>query len=193
MADKKRTGSYRKSHSPEYTAWVAIKQRCYNPKHDSYPQYGGRGIAMFEPWKESYDLFLEHVGRRPYRGYSIDRIDTNVGYFPGNLRWASASQQQRNRRDNMNLTFDGETKLVRDWAKQLGISITAINGRLKKGWSPERTLTEAVNTWKTRYLTAAGTTLSLTEWSAKTGINKNTIRGRLSAGWPAERALGLEP
>lgn len=84
--------------TPEYNAWSSMKGRCHNPRDKGYPNYGGRGIEVCESWRNSYQAFLGDVGRRPGPGYSIDRIDVNGNYEPGNVRWATARQQVRNRR-----------------------------------------------------------------------------------------------
>jgi hypothetical protein len=85
----------------EYRAWLAAKQRCTNPKNPEWKNYGGRGITMCEQWRNSYVAFLayilEHLGRCP-SGMSLDRIDNDKGYEPGNIRWATASEQTWNRR-----------------------------------------------------------------------------------------------
>ncbi|MEV8032248.1 hypothetical protein [Streptomyces sp. NPDC086182] len=86
------------SRSPEWMAWQGMRQRCTNPKSLQWPNYGGRGIQVCDEWLNSFEAFLAEVGRRPTDGHSIDRIDTNGNYEPGNVRWATASQQQRNTR-----------------------------------------------------------------------------------------------
>jgi hypothetical protein len=84
--------------SDEYRVWTHMKQRCFNPNHKSYLYYGGRGITVCDRWKNSFAAFLEDMGRRP-EGLSIDRFpDNNVNYEPGNCRWATASQQNANKR-----------------------------------------------------------------------------------------------
>ena len=81
--------------------WTSVKQRCYNPKNHSYRHYGGRGISVHEPWITSRIAFItwinENLGPRP-EGMSLDRIDNDGNYEPGNLRWATQSDQIRNRR-----------------------------------------------------------------------------------------------
>lgn len=82
---------------PAYMCWVAMRQRCTNPKHVSYPRYGGNGIAVCGRWRD-FRLFLKDVGPRPSLGHSLDRIDCAGNYEPGNVRWATRSEQEKNKR-----------------------------------------------------------------------------------------------
>lgn len=84
--------------SLEFRAWCAAKERCYNVNMEHYENYGGRGIKMCDEWKNDFSAFLSHIGRKPRRGMSLDRIDVNGNYEPGNVRWATASEQRLNQR-----------------------------------------------------------------------------------------------
>ena len=84
--------------SVEHQTWSMAKQRCTNPNNNGYPEYGGRGITFFEGWKNDFDAFLRHIGPKPTPQHSLDRIDNERGYEPGNVRWATKTEQINNRR-----------------------------------------------------------------------------------------------
>jgi hypothetical protein len=86
------------SHHPLYPRWIQIKQRCTNPNSDSWPDYGGRGISMHPAWADDFAKFLADVGDSPGPEWSLDRKNNNLGYEPGNLRWARRTTQAMNRR-----------------------------------------------------------------------------------------------
>lgn len=89
--------------TPIYKTWDGLKQRCLNPNNKNYKGYGGRGIAVSPRWlgQEGFQNFFEDVGQRPGPEYSLDRINNDGNYEPGNVRWATSKQQGRNRRDNV--------------------------------------------------------------------------------------------
>ena len=128
--------------TPEYRAWRGLKGRCLDSGDKEYHRYGGRGITVCQRWIESYENFLADVGRRPSEGHSLDRIDVNGNYEPGNCRWATRKEQQRNRRDNFMLTHDGRTLPVSVWAKEIGVSTSTLKYRIKvKGLSASAAIT----------------------------------------------------
>lgn len=85
---------------PLYYTWMQMKQRCYNPNATSYKNYGGRGITVFAEWRESFQTFLDYVGPRP-EGKTMDRINNDGNYEPGNVRWATGVEQIANRRSSV--------------------------------------------------------------------------------------------
>ena len=86
--------------TPEYITWRNMLQRCGNPRAHNYKYYGGRGIRVCDRWVNSYTDFLLDVGRKPTDEHTLDRIDVNGNYEPGNVRWATWSEQAANKRDN---------------------------------------------------------------------------------------------
>lgn len=125
---------------PEYHAWVAMKQRCYDKNCRPYRNYGARGITVCAKW-HNFWAFLSDVGLRPSPKHSIDRINNEGNYEPGNVRWATQSQQLANTRRTRLLTFNGETLPLAHWAKRLGMSQGTLHGRIvKRGWPVEKAL-----------------------------------------------------
>lgn len=120
--------------SAEYMTWAQMKSRCTNPNHPSFAGYGGRGIKVCPQWLLSFEQFLADMGRRP-EGHSLERIDNEKGYAPSNCRWASMKEQNNNRRNNVRLEMDGESRTLTEWADKLGISPITVKSRLKAGWS----------------------------------------------------------
>jgi hypothetical protein len=122
----------------EYRAWSRMLERCRNPNDRSFKWYGGRGIKVCEEWQGDggFERFMEHVGHRPSDRHSLDRIDNDGNYEPGNVRWATKKEQQRNRRTNNVLTIDGVTKCVAEWAEESPVPESTIRGRLERGWRP---------------------------------------------------------
>ena len=108
-------------------------QRCRNPRDRWYAAYGGRGIAVAPEWL-SYERFLQDVGPRPSADHSIDRIDNERGYEPGNVRWATRIEQARNRRTNRLISALGVTLSVSEWAERTGVNRQTIYDRLRRGW-----------------------------------------------------------
>lgn len=115
-----------------YISWSLMKTRCLVQSAHNYVNYGGRGIKVCPEWLASFENFLNDMGARP-DGMSLDRIDVDGHYEPGNCRWATRKQQNNNRRDTRYLTLDGRTMCLSDWAKERGLMVNTITGRLASG------------------------------------------------------------
>lgn len=133
--------------TPEYIAWNNMMARCYNPKHSQYKDYGGRSIWVYWEWYDSPEHYVNYVrevlGPKPSKSHTVDRIDNDEGYVPGNLRWASKKQQQNNRREHHNallVTHKGKTLNLTQWSQQTGIKYKALYWRFKNGWKPSEIL-----------------------------------------------------
>lgn len=136
-----------KSQTSEYTAWINIQSRCHNEKDEYYKDYGGRGIKVCDRWrfgengKPGFLCFLEDMGLKPDKKLSLDRVNGNGDYKKENCRWATAAQQARNKRNNVHITYNGETHILKDWAPIVGIPYNVLWKRYHRKWSTEKMLT----------------------------------------------------
>lgn len=117
----KSRGTHNLSTSPLYGIWHGMMQRCYNPTVDHYARYGGRGIQVCDEW-HSLERFHHDMLPGFLPGLTLDRQDNEKGYFPSNVKWSSQVEQQRNRRNNRLITFEGVTQCASAWAESIGIS-----------------------------------------------------------------------
>lgn len=125
----------RKAH-PLYTIWCNMRTRCRSKSSSAFKRYGGRGVKVCDRWMD-FEKFVEDMGDRPSMEHSIDRIDNNGDYEPGNCRWATSHAQTRNYSRNVVITIGGESRVMSDWAMLNGISISLASARIRKlGWSP---------------------------------------------------------
>lgn len=185
-----------------------MKQRCFNPNNKDYRLYGARGISVCDKWRKSFELFLEDVGRRPSPSHSLDRRENNGNYEPGNVRWATPTEQVRNsRRKICYFSFKGLKLTTKELAnrpeiKKLGISHLTLRNRLKNyGWSVVRATTTPVlppefseechRAWsdKSKKLTFNGFTATITQWAKRLGCSRDAIVWRIKKGWSVRRIL----
>jgi hypothetical protein len=124
--------------SRAYAAWADMISRCTNPRIARYPSYGGRGITVCPRWHVSFEAFLADVGEPPSPAHSLDRIDNDGNYEPGNVRWATRTEQMRNTRQNRLINFRGRLVPVAELAEIAGIHPRTLKDRLDRGWPPER-------------------------------------------------------
>lgn len=136
---------------PEYRAWRHLRERCSEPSDPNFRNYGGRGIKVCPAWDHSFAQFLHDVGRRPSPRHSIDRINNDGHYEPGNVRWATQSEQNSNKRGQYPLTYKGETMLLTHWARRLGMRQCVLRQRIVElGWDVERALTTPTDAYRKR-------------------------------------------
>lgn len=121
------------SHGPEWRSWSAMRDRCEREGATGYSIYGGRGVRVCDRWA-SFELFFADMGPRP-PGTTLDRIDPDGHYEPNNCRWATALEQNRNRRRTVFLEANGQRKALSDWAERLGVSHITLYKRYAAGWS----------------------------------------------------------
>ena len=125
-----------------YKIYTGMKDRCLNPKSKYYRRYGGRGITVCEEWKKDSSSFFRWALSNGYKeGLSLDRINNDGNYEPGNCRWATRTQQMNNTRTNKYMTHDGVTMTMKQWSIELGIPYSVLKNRSKAGWSDEDMLT----------------------------------------------------
>lgn len=138
-------GTYKdgRTKHPLYGTWFAMIKRCENPNAIHYDRYGGRGIKVCEEWHDFWKFveWSDSIGGRP-KGYTIDRKDNDGDYCPKNCRWADNNTQSNNKSSNTIIEYNGVSKTVTEWAKELNMRPQALFHRLNRGWSIKRALTE---------------------------------------------------
>lgn len=169
---------------PTWNSWQSMIQRCNNSQ---WKHYHGRGITVCERW-QVFENFLADMGERP-PGTTLDRIDNEGNYEPGNCRWADHRTQLNNRSNfNRHLTFEGRTQTMAEWARERGLGVTTLCERLQAGWTTERALTTPPRGH--RFITYQGRTQSVADWARELGLQGSTLYNRLNRSkWPIERAL----
>ena len=175
---------------PLLAIWEGMIGRCTNPNNKDFPRYGGRGISVCPEWIASYEAFESYMLPRP-SGASIDRIDNDGNYEPGNVQWATVTEQARNRRSNKIIHFKGHSKTVAEWAEILGLNPITLSGRLRR-MNVEDALNAPPN--PRHEVTFRGETKTLSEWAREKGMQRKALHARIFInGWSVERALTTPP
>lgn len=206
--------SHMMSQTREYQCWAHMKARCNDVNHPAYKNYGGRGITVCTRWLNGFEFFFADMGKKPSKGLEIDRIDNDRGYDPGNCRWATRSQNARNKRPKTLgqhgvrfLTAFGKTQCLSEWAREFGHSCALLCYRLRNGWDIEKALRTRPNELAKQFGTASaikhrkhwvqhdGHRLTLEQACALTGVKpscaiaricRRNIHPRLACGLPLE-------
>lgn len=178
--------------TPTYICWKTMRARCNYSGDIGFANYGGRGITICERWNE-FKNFLEDMGERPGKKMTVERKDTNGNYCKENCLWATYKTQERNRRNNRRITFNGQTKCLEEWANEIGVTHGTLSDRLKRGWSLDEAFTKSPlghhrNKRSNVMLTINGVTKCVTEWAEETGVPRHVICRRIKTGWSAENA-----
>lgn len=131
--------------SKEWKAWMSMKSRVghHHPKAEQY--YRCKGVTIAPEWQNDFEAFLAYVGNAPSSEHSIDRIRGDGNYEPGNVKWSTVVEQNRNKSDNVWVDVDGEPRLLVELASERGIPYQTLNWRLQRAkWPVERALSEPV-------------------------------------------------
>lgn len=131
--------------NPTYRSWHAMVSRCTNQNDRSWRHYGGSGVSVFHEWLD-FSAFVAYMGERP-QDTTLDRIDNSRGYEPGNVRWASAKRQSRNRSCTLTASLDGTRVAVADLAEERGLSPGLVSQRLRSGWSLDKAIMTPRRAW----------------------------------------------
>lgn len=126
-----------------YREWRSMISRCFNDNYKGYADYGGRGITVSGQWVKSFETYYDYVSKLPHfgeDGYSLNRIDNDGNYEPGNVEWADRIVQANNKRSNRLLTYNGYTRTIAELAREKGMTYTSLYHRIERGWSVESAL-----------------------------------------------------
>lgn len=141
---KKTVATHGMSRDPRTGAWRNFVSRCTNPDNAHFKNYGGRGIKVCDAWLESLTAFVEHIGPRPSPGMTVERIDNNGNYEPGNVKWATRKVQARNKRSTFQVAIDDRKQCIQDWATDLGVTANHFYRRMRKGMTPQQAIEDVM-------------------------------------------------
>jgi hypothetical protein len=127
-----------------------MKQRCFNPNNEAFNDYGGRGIIVHPRWIDSFENFISDLGPRPSPEHTLERGDVNGNYDKSNCYWATMQEQQNNKRNNVVLQHNGESKTIAEWVRDKNVNYSAIRKRLESGWSVHDALETRIREHKKR-------------------------------------------
>lgn len=131
--------------TPEFRSYRHMLNRCFNANVPRYPNYGGRGITVCEEWRGNggFDKFYAYIGARPTPAHSLDRIDTNGNYEPGNVKWSLPKEQMRNRQNAVKLIYQGELRPLADLCEFFSVPYMVAWKRHRRGLPVEKIFGDA--------------------------------------------------
>lgn len=175
-----------RSKTRAHRIWCNMKDRCYREKNPAYKNYGARGIKVYDKWKNSFEKFIADVGEPP-PGHSMERINNDLGYFPGNVRWATPAEQALNTRRNTFVEWQGNRMTLGEAIKKSGVSRAAVMHRLARGWSTNRALETPL---KYTMVERNGERIKLSDVSREVGVPYYILYQRvIKGGWSLEDAI----
>lgn len=188
------------SKTAEYSTWKAMIGRVDDLKSNRAKDYAGRGIKVCQRWRDSFEAFYEDMGPKPSDDHSLDRKDNDGDYCPENCRWATRSEQQRNKRTTNQYTLNGKTQSAVAWAEEYGVPEGVLWYRLSRGWDLETALVTPqqkprgpqTTPPKDRVIEYQGRSQTMAEWAEEFGLTVKIVDGRLNAGWSMDR-IRLKP
>lgn len=187
----KRNKTHGMTKTPEYSVYKHMIARCERPSDKRFYCYGARGIKVCERWRgeNGFQNFIADVGRRPVRGYSIDRINNDGNYEPSNCKWSTRIEQANNKSKNIYITYKGETKTLKEWSRELGLNYKNLWERMSYGWSFEKSIKMENRETVRRLVEYKGTTKTLAQWCKELHLTYGTVKSRLDKGWPVQKAF----
>lgn len=186
VAEAKKNSTHGLSGHPAYHIWGEMMRRCIDEDHPRYDSYGGRGIGVCDRWKILQN-YIDDMWPRPGPGYSVDRIDNDGDYSPENCRWATNTDQQRNKRSTVLIRHNGEMKTATEWSEIYGINAATILHRHHEGW-PSDEVMHGRSSCKV-FVMYKGEMSPLADVARSEGVNYQTMIRRKHAGWSDDEVV----
>lgn len=183
----------------EYRTYLKMKERCYKEYCPQYKDYGGRGIKVCDRWigRDGFVRFYADMGPKPSPAHTIERVNNNGNYEPGNCKWATRKEQARNSRGNRLITHNGKTQCMSAWAEEFGVTYATFQSRVSKGGVQFALRLGGRKGGRggvylremTRLITYRGETRPLGTWARLFNLARGTLAKRLEKGMSVEKAL----
>lgn len=176
----------------EYRRWASMKDRCGNPKATHAHRYSGREITVCPEWKNNFQSYYDYVSKLPHfgeEGYSLNRIDNDGNYEPGNVEWADDYTQMNNTSKNHLIEYHGSIKTVTEWARIKGIPIDCLRNRIARGWDSNRALETPIEKHTKHKILYNGELYNVSELAKILHIPRTTLNNKINKGIPIEEII----